>query len=136
MGQPSKSAFPLIIIAVTFILATNCLADSDVCPAPAKSIASQINDLCFRIFSTDDVAHPGVVDCVLALSGLDNTCENRTCLKRFRCHLLDETGTLKEMNLNMESCVGSIKSEGLMVQGCEYPFTNKCAERANGTIRK
>ncbi len=98
------------------------------CIAPAKTIAAQVNDLCFLQFETDDIAHPGVVACDVALSGLPDTCESRVALKTFRCHLLQKSGTLNK-EVTIDQCIRSVATEGLLGRGCEYPFEEECAKR-------
>lgn len=103
------------------------------CRAPAMSLQAQINDLCLLKHQTDDIAHPGVQECVIALGSLEDSCEARTNVKKQRCELLRETvENFRKMSL--DECIETKRTEGYMVHGCTYPFTTECLERVNAEI--
>jgi hypothetical protein len=122
-------AFFLAITLLLLFRGEELYAEQPIaCSVPAKSIKAQINDFCFLQFETDDIAHPGVQACVSALSSLPDNCVSRTNLKNYRCYLLQQRELL-DNQMTVEKCSNSIKTEGLFVKGCEYPFDEKCVNR-------
>lgn len=115
----------LLIIAL--FLASGCAMNRPVCHIPESSFDARAYDLCFLRNATDDIAAPDVQTCYEELKKLPDTCATRTRLKRERCERLGWSNSEAEQ----ESCLRSMRTEGLLVNGCEYPFSADCAERVN-----
>ncbi len=124
-----------VLISTVFILVCfGCVrvAKQESCAVPATSISEQAYDLCFYQFATDDIAHPGVQACYEMLASLPDDCQHRTRLKKYRCRLLFSEGNQPAGGLTMDDCVASKRTEGLFVNGCEYPFSKACVDSVHG----
>ena len=118
-----------LFVIIASILGCTVSKPASNCLVPSTSIIAQVYDLCFLKNSTDYMVHPGVERCHAILDDLPNDCEHRILVKKQRCVLLIERNLVT--NISFDECLTALRTEGLFVKGCEYPFTDECVERVN-----
>jgi hypothetical protein len=123
----------IFIFSLSFSL-SSCVATKPACLAPARSLTEQAFDVCFLENGTDDIDHPGVQECYSKWMDLPDSCETRTRLKTERCRLSSPINEFVR-NASLSECITSMRSEGYLVNGCEYPFTEECISRVNAMAR-